>query len=71
MEVLGCSRATSSGVIIYQDPRIVSQGILTSMMKNLSQGNAFVIVGYPTIHYSAMLRYVPWAIWLGKSLNHE
>ena len=29
------------------------------------------IVGYPTIHYSAMLRYVPWAIWFGKCRYHE
>jgi len=29
------------------------------------------IVGYPKIHYSAILRYVPWAIWLGISRNDE
>jgi len=29
------------------------------------------LVGYPTIHInSAMLRYVPWAIWLEKSRRH-
>jgi len=31
----------------------------------------YTIVGYPMIHYSAMLPYVPWAIWLGKSRNHN
>jgi len=30
-----------------------------------------IIVGYPTVHYSAMLRYVPWSIWLGKSGSKE
>jgi len=28
-------------------------------------------VGYTTIDYSAMLHYVPWAIWIGKSRNHD
>ena len=29
------------------------------------------IVGYPPLHYSAMLRYVPWDNWLGKSCSPE
>ena len=29
------------------------------------------IVGYPPLHYYAMLRYVPWDNWLEKSRNHE
>jgi len=26
---------------------------------------------YPPLHYSAMLRYIPWDNWLGKSRSHE
>jgi len=29
------------------------------------------IVGYPLLHYSAMLHYVPWDNWLGKSRSHK
>jgi len=28
-------------------------------------------IGYPLLHYSAKLHYVPWDIWLEKSHNHE
>jgi len=34
-------------------------------------GQASAIVGYPTVHDFALLRYVRWAIWLGKSRNDE
>jgi len=39
-------------------------------LEQLNNGN-INIVGYPLIHFSAMLRYVPWAIWLGISFNYE
>jgi len=45
----------------------VARSIYTWFGKNTSGA----IDAYPTIHYSAMLRYVPWAIWSGKSRNHE
>jgi len=53
------------------------QGFPDAVFKNLNVRNLKAqsfhirIVDYPTVHYSAMLRYVPWAIWLGKSRNHE
>jgi len=39
--------------------------------KNVKARAQGLIVSYPTIHYSAMLHYVPSAIWLGKSRNYK
>jgi len=53
--------------------RIVSAAdrIVPALMKKNYRNQYRSIIGYPRLHYSAMLRYVPWENWLGKSRSHE
>jgi len=44
---------------------------LASLACKTQNGYRKDIVGYPQLHYSAMLRFVLWTIWLGKSRRHE
>jgi len=37
----------------------------------IGSGHGWFIVGDPSLHYSAMLRYVPWDNELEKSRSHE